>query len=160
MTANFPAPAMRPAPPLNEAEGRDTRNGRFSRPYSPQARARGEAAIMRLTLFVEIQVGAPLKLLLDAMKRSEGYILLNSNGEKWTSDDFRSSWANLMSEWVGGRGLSPKLPRLLVIRQMRRQIVVWRTMRSRNWSRFGRSWPRSLLLARKWRVDDLRVWHG
>ena len=40
-----------------------------------------------------IPVGAPLKAMLDAMPRqSDEHILLNSYGQPWTEDGFRSSW--------------------------------------------------------------------
>jgi integrase len=43
---------------------------------------------------VTIPVGSPLKLALDAAKKERKglFILVNSNGDKWTSDGFRCSW--------------------------------------------------------------------
>lgn len=41
---------------------------------------------------VVIPVGAPLRAALDAQKGRVGQILLNSSGEPWTADGFRSSW--------------------------------------------------------------------
>jgi len=41
---------------------------------------------------VVIPVGAPLKAALDAIGGKVGVILVNSDGEPWTSDGFRSSW--------------------------------------------------------------------
>lgn len=43
---------------------------------------------------VEIRVGAPLKVLLDeALRvRRSPFILVNSDGDPWTEDGFRSSW--------------------------------------------------------------------
>ncbi|QGY01612.1 tyrosine-type recombinase/integrase [Methylobacterium mesophilicum SR1.6/6] len=41
---------------------------------------------------VYVPVGAPLKAALDAMPRTSGMILLNSDGRSWTSDGFRTSW--------------------------------------------------------------------
>lgn len=41
---------------------------------------------------VVIPVGEPLKLALDAIGRRSGIVLLNSDGEVWTPDGFRSSW--------------------------------------------------------------------
>jgi integrase len=44
---------------------------------------------------IVIKVGAPLKAALDAArggKRPDDHILLNSRGEPWTSDGFRTSW--------------------------------------------------------------------
>lgn len=41
---------------------------------------------------VTIPVGKPLKLRLDAVKRREGNILVNLDGDAWTADGFRSSW--------------------------------------------------------------------
>lgn len=41
---------------------------------------------------VVIPVGAPLKAALDAKRGNVGPILLNSDGEPWTADGFRSSW--------------------------------------------------------------------
>lgn len=41
---------------------------------------------------VEIPVGAPLKVVLDATPRTSPVILLNSEGRPWTGDGFRSSW--------------------------------------------------------------------
>ena len=46
---------------------------------------------------VEIPVGAPLKILLDGMKREGTTILRTARGKsQWTSDGFRSSWDKLM----------------------------------------------------------------
>jgi integrase len=45
---------------------------------------------------VEIPVGAPLKVLLDAMERIGETILLNSRDQSWTEDGFRTSWGDLM----------------------------------------------------------------
>jgi integrase len=42
---------------------------------------------------VRIPVGAPLKEMLDVMPRRHERVLLNSYGEPWTEDGFRSSWA-------------------------------------------------------------------
>lgn len=41
---------------------------------------------------VVIPIGAPLKAALDAKRGKVGTILLNSDGEPWTADGFRSSW--------------------------------------------------------------------
>jgi integrase len=41
---------------------------------------------------VAIKVGAPLKILLDAMVKRSTIILTNSDGKPWTSDGFRASW--------------------------------------------------------------------
>ncbi|ANK84465.1 MULTISPECIES: tyrosine-type recombinase/integrase [unclassified Rhizobium] len=41
---------------------------------------------------VTIPVGGPLKIRLDAARQKAGNILLNSYGEPWTPDGFRSSW--------------------------------------------------------------------
>lgn len=41
---------------------------------------------------VQVPVGAPLKLALDADRGKAGPILLNSDREPWTADGFRSSW--------------------------------------------------------------------
>jgi integrase len=41
---------------------------------------------------VEIPVGAPLKLALDATSKRSTIILTNSDGKPWTSDGFRASW--------------------------------------------------------------------
>ncbi|MCF3642904.1 tyrosine-type recombinase/integrase [Rhizobium sp. TRM95111] len=41
---------------------------------------------------VSIPVGAPLKAALDAVRQKEGRVLLNSEGQPWTPDGFRSSW--------------------------------------------------------------------
>lgn len=41
---------------------------------------------------VVIPCGAPLRTALDALKKREGTVLLNSDGEPWTPDGFRSSW--------------------------------------------------------------------
>lgn len=41
---------------------------------------------------VVIPVGAPLKAALDAIGGKSGPILVNSEGNAWTSDGFRSSW--------------------------------------------------------------------
>ncbi|RWC90053.1 MAG: integrase [Mesorhizobium sp.] len=41
---------------------------------------------------VQVPVGAPLKAALDANRGKSGPILLNSDGEPWTADGFRSSW--------------------------------------------------------------------
>ncbi|WP_265519087.1 tyrosine-type recombinase/integrase [Nitratireductor luteus] len=41
---------------------------------------------------VVIPVGAPLKIALDAIGGKLGPILLNSDGNPWTADGFRSSW--------------------------------------------------------------------
>lgn len=41
---------------------------------------------------VQVPVGAPLKAALDANRGKAGPILLNSDGEPWTADGFRSSW--------------------------------------------------------------------
>jgi integrase len=43
---------------------------------------------------VKIRVGAPLKVLLDeaSKARRSPFILVNSEGEPWTEDGFRSSW--------------------------------------------------------------------
>jgi integrase len=41
---------------------------------------------------VLIPVGAPLKAMLDATPRTSPVILLNSDGQPWTSDGFRASW--------------------------------------------------------------------
>ena len=42
---------------------------------------------------VTVPVGEPLKVRLDAIRRKEGAILLNSDGKPWTPDGFRASWA-------------------------------------------------------------------
>ncbi len=42
---------------------------------------------------VVIPVGEPLRLRLDPIKRRDGNILVNLEGEAWTEDGFRSSWA-------------------------------------------------------------------
>jgi integrase len=41
---------------------------------------------------VEIKVGAPLKVALDAAPKRSTIILTNSDGKPWTSDGFRASW--------------------------------------------------------------------
>jgi integrase len=41
---------------------------------------------------VEIPVGRPLKAMLDPIRQRIGHVLLNSDGEPWTPDGFRSSW--------------------------------------------------------------------
>lgn len=41
---------------------------------------------------VQVPVGSPLKAALDADRGKAGPILLNSDGEPWTADGFRSSW--------------------------------------------------------------------
>jgi integrase len=41
---------------------------------------------------VQIRVGAPLKLALDAMPKRSTIMLTNSEGKPWTSDGFRASW--------------------------------------------------------------------
>jgi integrase len=41
---------------------------------------------------VVIPVGAPLKAALDASRQKVGKVLLNSDGEEWTPDGFRTSW--------------------------------------------------------------------
>ncbi|WP_342587589.1 site-specific integrase [Pararhizobium arenae] len=41
---------------------------------------------------VVIPVGAPLKAMLDEANRRDGLFLLNSDGEPWTADGFRSSF--------------------------------------------------------------------
>jgi integrase len=41
---------------------------------------------------VQIRVGAPLKLALDAMSKHSTIMLTNSEGKPWTSDGFRASW--------------------------------------------------------------------
>jgi integrase len=41
---------------------------------------------------VAIRVGSPLKALLDATPRRSPVILVNSDGQPWTGDGFRSSW--------------------------------------------------------------------
>lgn len=41
---------------------------------------------------VVIPVGAPLKAYLDPLRKKVGKMLLNSDGEAWTPDGFRSSW--------------------------------------------------------------------
>jgi integrase len=41
---------------------------------------------------VQIRVGAPLKVMLDAAVRRSTIILTNSDGKPWTSDGFRASW--------------------------------------------------------------------
>jgi len=41
---------------------------------------------------VHVPVGAPLKAALDAIGGKVGTILLNSDGQPWTADGFRSSW--------------------------------------------------------------------
>lgn len=41
---------------------------------------------------VVIPVGAPLKAALEPLRRRDGTILLNSDGDVWTPDGFRSSW--------------------------------------------------------------------
>lgn len=41
---------------------------------------------------VVIPVGAPLKAYLDPLRKKVGQVLLNSDGEPWTPDGFRSSW--------------------------------------------------------------------
>jgi integrase len=42
--------------------------------------------------FVQILVGAPLKVMLDERPRQSTIILTNSEGRPWTSDGFRASW--------------------------------------------------------------------
>lgn len=42
---------------------------------------------------VVIPVGEPLRLRLDAIKQRSGNILLNLDGNPWTEDGFRASWA-------------------------------------------------------------------
>jgi integrase len=42
---------------------------------------------------VAVPVGKPLKAMLDAMNRKAGTVLLNSDGDPWTPDGFRSSWS-------------------------------------------------------------------
>ncbi|MFS8052327.1 site-specific integrase [Rhizobium sp. BR 317] len=42
---------------------------------------------------VVIPVGGPLRLRLDPLKRRDGNVLVNLEGEPWTEDGFRSSWA-------------------------------------------------------------------
>lgn len=46
---------------------------------------------------VAIPVGAPLKTMLDAIGGKAGPILLNSDGNPWTADGFRSSWRKACS---------------------------------------------------------------
>lgn len=41
---------------------------------------------------VVIPAGAPLRAVLDPMKKKVGHVLLNSDGKPWTADGFRSSW--------------------------------------------------------------------
>ncbi|AYG61129.1 integrase [Rhizobium jaguaris] len=41
---------------------------------------------------VTIPVGAPLKAMLDPLRQKSGNVLVNSYGDPWTSDGFRSSW--------------------------------------------------------------------
>lgn len=41
---------------------------------------------------VVIPVGAPLKAMLDPLRQKVGHVLLNSDGDVWTADGFRSSW--------------------------------------------------------------------
>lgn len=41
---------------------------------------------------VVIPVGEPLKAVLDPIRQKVGKVLLNSDGEAWTPDGFRSSW--------------------------------------------------------------------
>ena len=41
---------------------------------------------------VVIPVGAPLKAALEPVRRKDGTVLLNSDGQVWTADGFRSSW--------------------------------------------------------------------
>jgi integrase len=41
---------------------------------------------------VVVPVGAPLKVMLDALPRRSPIILLNSEGRPWTPDGFRASW--------------------------------------------------------------------
>ncbi len=41
---------------------------------------------------VVIPVGAPLKAALETARKKQGTVLLNSDGDVWTSDGFRSSW--------------------------------------------------------------------
>jgi integrase len=41
---------------------------------------------------VVIPVGGPLKELLDPLRQKVGHVLLNSDGQSWTADGFRSSW--------------------------------------------------------------------
>ncbi|MBN9018464.1 MAG: tyrosine-type recombinase/integrase [Rhizobiales bacterium] len=41
---------------------------------------------------VRIPVGAPLKAALDAIGGKAGPVLVNSDGDAWTADGFRSSW--------------------------------------------------------------------
>lgn len=41
---------------------------------------------------VVIPVGGPLKAALDPVRKKTGHVLLNSDGQPWTADGFRSSW--------------------------------------------------------------------
>ncbi|WP_275789126.1 tyrosine-type recombinase/integrase [Pararhizobium gei] len=41
---------------------------------------------------VVIPVGAPLKAMMEPLRKREGTVLLNSEGQTWTADGFRSSW--------------------------------------------------------------------
>jgi integrase len=41
---------------------------------------------------VVIPVGAPLKAALDPVRKKAGTVLLNSDGQEWTPDGFRTSW--------------------------------------------------------------------
>ena len=41
---------------------------------------------------IQVRVGAPLKLALDATPRRSTIMLTNSEGQPWTSDGFRTSW--------------------------------------------------------------------
>ncbi len=54
---------------------------------------------------VVIPVGAPLKAALDAVREKTGTILLNSDGEVWTADGFRSSWGKAKTN-AGIKGLT------------------------------------------------------
>lgn len=41
---------------------------------------------------VVVPVGEPLRIALDAQRQKSGSILLNSDGDEWSPDGFRSSW--------------------------------------------------------------------
>ena len=64
-------------------------------PGLPTTETTSDCASPRPAARVEIPVGAPLKAALDAAKSTRGLattILVNSEGQPWTADGFRSSW--------------------------------------------------------------------
>jgi integrase len=69
-----------------------------------------DGAVIRLQqsktgMRVVIPVGAPLKTALDAVRQKTGTVLLNSDGDAWTADGFRSSWGKAKSA-AGIEGLT------------------------------------------------------